>query len=414
MGQSPRSIALTFVLLIAGLYLAAGPVLQLGRWQVEPTANHGWIEANAWLGGRLDIPHRDGVQIRDRLRDSALFDGKVYNVFPPLFTFISCAAIWLQKIQASPDLTQLTFFPTWYVALVVVPLPIVGYWAFLRITKRADLAALFTAYWVLGTPLLKMLANCRIGSTNELNHVFANIGLMLIAGDLLGRRRIWPAAIGLVIGLWSRQLIALYLPAIVWMAWRADSGRSRKIAYVLAATCIGFGAIAILNYLKFGNPLDSGYGYIYEARADLYAQRYREFGQTFHPGFMPGNAYWMNLALPELCIVSTGPGITGEGDGTGFWIGSPLLLFVFRDVRRWWVDPSRRILMLCSLAVIVGILCYHTTGSVQRGFYRFALDYIPIWLAAIAPYFATRDRLHVLIGCLAYSALYFNLVCQMP
>ncbi len=408
--------------MLVGLHLGAGPVVRLSEWRVDPLVNHGWMEAEAWSAGRLDIPPRGANPEtgHDRPRDTACFDGRVYNVFPPLFTFLSYAARTLQSAQNGADAVE--FFPPWYVGLVALPIPLLGFWAFRVATGRSEWAAVLTAYWILGTPLLKMLTNCRLGETNELNHVLSNAGLMLVAGDLLGRRRIWPAAVGLIIGMWTRQLTALYLIGAIWIVWaglRPAGGLPRTAArrgglvMLAAAAVVGLGTLGVLNTLKFGHPLDSGYLRIYEGRGDLYAQRARE-GGLFGVGFVPRNAYYMNLAPPDVRWSRLNLLLGGgdDADGTSIWLTCPLLLLVIWDARRWWWDPARRALMISSFGVILGLLCYHNTGSVQHGFHRFSLDFMPVWLMVIAPYILRGRRTSLTLAALAYSALYFNVLCR--
>ncbi len=405
-------VALVFFLMLAGLYLAAGPRLKLSEWRVRPEKSHALVEAQAWRAGRLDMPPT-GPQPElgsSRPRDTAYRNGKVYNVFPPLFSFLSYAALSLQAAQGLTGGDATEFYAPWYIGLVMLPLPLLGFWAFRTVTGRSEWAAIMTAYWILGTPLLKMLMNSGWASTNELNHVLSNTGLILIAGDLLGKRRIWPAALGLLIGLWTRQLTFLYILGMVWIVWRLT--RPRWPGLVLAGTVamIGLGALGALNWAKFGHPLDNGYMSIYVGRDDMYAQRARQDG-LFDVKYVPRNFWHMNFEPPAFRLAPMKLQLYGHGDGASIWLTSPLLLFGLWDVRRWWRDPARRALMLSSLAVIGIFLCYHTTGSVQRDFYRFALDFIPVWLMVIAPYLMHGRRVWVTLGCLAYSALYFHILC---
>ena len=46
------------------------------------------------------------------------------------------------------------------------------------------------------------------------------------------------------------------------------------------------------------------------------------------------------------------------------------------------------------------------------GYYRFALDWLPVWLMAIAPWAVERWRRYFTLGCLAWSGLYFNILWQ--
>src|SRR5438270_12791712 len=99
------------------------------------------------------------------------------------------------------------------------------------------------------------------------------IGLLLLAYDLLGARRIWPALNGLMVAVWSRQLTILYAVPLLIVAWPR-----RRVGLVIAGLTLIVAPLLVLNYLKFGNPFESGYGYVYENRHDWVAQRYHMHG----------------------------------------------------------------------------------------------------------------------------------------
>ncbi len=119
----------------------------------------------------------------------------------------------------------------------------------------------------------------------------------------------------------------------------------------------------------------------------------------------------MNLSFPavdirrgQLMLIPT------DVDGASIWLTSPLLIGVLLTARRWWADPGRRALMLASFAVAAGLMCYHTTGAKDTGYYRYALDFVPIWLLVIAPYTARPRAVPWVLACLAYGALYNTLI----
>ena len=66
--------------------------------------------------------------------------------------------------------------------------------------------------------------------------------------------------------------------------------------------------------------------------------------------------------------------------------------------------------MIGTLPVVVGLWGYHTTGADGSGYYRYALDFLPLWLLVISPYTTGRRGRPLGLVCLAYSALYFNLL----
>src|SRR6185503_15907613 len=99
--------------------VAIGHRIQLGEWAVRPETNTNFAEALALLDGHWDLPQRTF--------DSALFDGRVFSVNPPLFTFISYVGAAAMRWQGEL-VTQL--YRPWYVLLVALPLPIIGFAAF--------------------------------------------------------------------------------------------------------------------------------------------------------------------------------------------------------------------------------------------------------------------------------------------
>jgi len=181
---------------------------------------------------------------------------------------------------------------------------------------------------------------------------------------------------------------------------------------VLAGLGLAAGTLMTLNKLRFGDPFDTGYAYIYEGgREDQwYGKRAGEHG-LFSPHFIKDNAYYMNLSPPRFRTASDFV-IVQDHDkrGVSIWITCPLLLGAFLGIRRWGRDPAAIGLMLSSLPVIAAILMYHNTGTPQVGHFRFALDFIPIWLVVLAPWAVSDWRRWATLGCLAWSALYFHIL----
>lgn len=65
--------------------------------------------------------------------------------------------------------------------------------------------------------------------------------------------------------------------------------------------------------------------------------------------------------------------------------------------------------MLGTIPVILGALLYHGPTIGQAGYYRYALDFLPIWLVVIAPWTDGPKRRRFTLACLAWSVLYFYL-----
>ena len=434
-------------LLLVGLLLAVGPKLSLSEWKVTPSGNTALAEALAWQRGTLDLG-------RDYYEDAEA-DGQHYNVVGLSFVLVSFLAAGLTGLSgASPEV----FYAPYYVALIALPVPLVAFWAFRMVVNSAAWAAVLSFHLIAATSLLPVLSLCEGGSLYHVNHVLAVLGLLVFAAALLRERSILAAA-GLALAVWSRPMTCLLALPLLWLAWKADgrgnrpfhgsmwhrrpacdptaetvvphqeavpqqkdaappssdepadrpAPRRRNLAVALASVFFIAAPPMMLNALKFGNPFETGYTRLYEGRTDWIAERARR--QFFGPQNLTMHAKAMNAAFPSWDIrKGTLHPATADIDGASIWLTTPLLLGVFITIPSWWKDPRRRALMLGTLPVILGLMCYHTTGSMGAGHYRYALDFIPIWLLVIAPYTQGRRGLPLTLACLGYSAMYFNLV----
>jgi hypothetical protein len=394
-------------LLLAGLHIAVGHRLQLSRWRVEPQNNAALDEALAWKAGTLELSHSS--------YEVAEVGGRRLNVVGLAFTIISVAATTLTGLAGGG---WEEFFPAYYVAIVFLPLPLLAFRVFLRQTGSAPWAAVLAFYLLAATPLLPVLQPCRGGSIYYINHALAVTGLLLITDDLLGPRRIWPAVLGLALAGWSRQMTCLYAIPVLLASWSGGTdaqqgangaGRRRRLAMSVAGVLVVAGVPAALNWLKFGHPLDTGYPRIYEGRTDRISRRAQDC--FYGPRYVPMHLWAMNLATPGWDIRGGAlyP-VTDETDGGSLWLTSPLLVGVFLWAGGWWTDRRRRTLMLCTLPVVVGLWGYHTTGSQESGFYRYALDYLPVWLVVIAPWASGPRARTWTLACLGFGAVYFSLL----
>lgn len=400
--KSTGNTAGCFVLLFVALYLVTSPLVQYSKWRASADSNPAVAEAVAWHNGTLELPRR--------FHDTALHDGHIYNVFPPLFTLLSYAALALGDwLQTPPD----QFYAPWYVIIVALPLPLLGFWAFRSATNSAPWAAAFTFLWITGTPILPGLVAAQGGGISHINHLLSQTGLMLLLAALFEGKRHWPAWIGLIIAAWTRPLTILFALPIAWFALDAPPAvRKKRLAGLAAAVIIALALPMALSWARFGSPFESGYRFLYEGRDDNLARAGRE--ALFSPRYIPRNAWYMNLEVPQWEFGTYGLRPDPDPNGASIWMTMPILLFLIVDARRWWRHPPLRALLLSTLPIVLGVLMFHGTGYIQPGYYRFALDFIPAWLLVIAT-FATDGHLRrrLVIAAMAWSALYFNLVTGM-
>lgn len=120
-------------------------------------------------------------------------NGRRYNAVGSGFTLVAVIGTALSCLAGEPPDT---FHPLCFVALIALPLPLIGFWAFRQVVGDAAWGAVLTAYLLLATCLLPVLALCGRGSLYHLNHALAVTGLLLMGGDLLGSRQGWPALLG--------------------------------------------------------------------------------------------------------------------------------------------------------------------------------------------------------------------------
>ncbi len=396
--------AACLLLTLAAIQLALGPKIQLSQWTVTAHDNAALAEGAAWLDGRLDIPHPGRDAAHDRMHDTAYFDGKVFNVFPPMMTLLTVLLAPLHRMLIG-DAGQ--WLQTPFVLAVYWPLPLLGFLVFRKQVGDSAWAGLLTLAWMGGTAVLPNLAFARTGYLGQINHVLSQTGLLLVAADIVGRKRIWPGLIGLAISAWSRQMTALYALPLLFVA----RGR-RRLGLCLAGVAVIAAPLLTLNYLKFGNPLDFGYQHIYVNRSEEpMADRCRDFG-VFSSRFIGENLWYIFFAPPTVEDISpTNVKIEPVNSmGTGLFATTPLAMYMFLGARGWWPDRNRRLLVFGSAAVIVGLLFYHSPGYLQSGYNRFALDFLPVWFVVFAGQTRGEWRTWLTLACAAYSLLYFQAI----
>ncbi|MFQ5411924.1 MAG: hypothetical protein ACE5EC_06485, partial [Phycisphaerae bacterium] len=379
-----------------------------------------------------------------------------YNVFPPLQSILGYVVTGLFSGDArSPG------FPVLRVSALVLfglPLPIVGYAVFRRRTGSDFWAGVFTLGWLGGTAVLPCIDEARVGGVHHINHLLSQVGLLLLAGELLdpARRRCWIGWLGLLIAVWSRQLTVVYGVVLLIAVWRDETGSSgpnacnrrapdeeprasaraaariptvstsannrlgchgstltRNRVFIIAGLLVILVVPMGLNWAKFGNPFRSGYEFIYVGRDTEIAEDARTHG-LFSTAFVARNGWYMNAALPwtrsgEAGAITWNPSL----HGTSIWLTTPLLALVLIGVSGWWRELNSRRLMLCSLLIIAALLLYHNTGYRQIGYWRFALDFVPVWLVVGARSLSCGRLRWATLVCVAWSVGYFAILGRL-
>jgi hypothetical protein len=404
-----------FLLFLTAVQIGLARKIQISQWFMSGETNPCVAEGAAWLTGRLDIPMSGKDPLTGRLDDTALFKGKVYNIYPPLLTFLTIATSPVNKAyMGDPAIWQ----PMLMQLLLYAPLLILAFIVFSREVGDSAWGGLLAFAYLGGTAILVSLNHAREGEKCQVLHIASQSGLFLILWDVLGRRRIWPAMIGLMISTWSRQLTLSYAIPILWAAWDQQmSGRKSRIAMILVGLMIIVAPMLTINYLKFGNPLDTGYQYIFEGRQSGFLEdRFHAHG-LFSWKFLPENLFYSYISWPAIDLQADGVHIAESNNiGTSIFLTSPLLIWVFISCRNWWDRKDRRALMIATLPIIAGHALYHGMGFPESGYFRFALDFIPVWMVVTAPWMLKPRigpgswRIWLSLACITWSVLYFNAI----
>jgi hypothetical protein len=280
-----------------------------------------------------------------------------------------------------------------------------------KVDAGADLRAWFLAALVLGSPVFYLLTRAdRVWFFAQLV-AFALVSAALWAA--LARRSAVLAGTFLALAFLSRQMTLLAAPAVALFLLRPDErlwsfGRERlgtllRFGVPIAAA---LAAYLIYNHVRFGSPLDTGYGLLALREAQTFIDHRLSQDGTFHPSYVLHNLFY--LLFQGFHADFTGPKLTRLAGldplGTSLLAASPWL-FALALIRF-----DRRVAgALAVSALIAGItLFYHSNGFSQYNAQRYALDWLPLLLVFLPACFARLDP--TLMRVLVLWAMTLNLV----
>jgi hypothetical protein len=395
------------------------PFLRLidnGGWR-SPELNPALHEARALLDGR--------IAITEPLLDTATVDGEIYNVFQPGQTLL-----FLAHLLVIPGQTVSVFAAEIFICFVL------GFVVFVlalsRLGGNRSLVALMLAAAVfLGAPNVPSLPNAMGGSIYRANHCFALLPMVALLLVLSGReRRPWlaGACIAAAALFRAQNILLVFLPVAMWMqdddglVWRVRESlraswfRPTMIRLFVLPVLAGL-LIAGFQTARFGSPLESGYELIYDGRDDTLARRAHETG-IFSIRYLPENLTRIVAPLPQLEF--EGPRLTaihGDTAGNSLLFTQPVLLLGLLLLPAFRVA---RVQALTGAAVLLAlpVWLHHNPGIHGPGYARYALDYLPLWIAttaAMVRYGPRRPGLVAMVGvtCL-WAVLYGGAMLAVP
>ncbi len=251
-----------------------------------------------------------------------------------------------------------------------------------KTSTRIWLIVLFaagTAHWALAS----------VGSVWLNAQLTALLFMIFFVRETL-RGRSWLAGLWLGMAFLARPTIitaALFYLAYVVSQERAFRPALKKLVPFGVALLGCVAAMLIYYYLRFGNPLEFGYGYILGTKTltDTY-----KLSGGFNVRYMPCNIYVSLFGTPninlhplptvnEVCSYLNPIANTfGKASsffnplGMSMFIATPALFLIFRAKLR---DRLVLSAWIGIVSVVIPIWMYHATGWVQFG-YRFVTDFM--------------------------------------
>jgi hypothetical protein len=355
-----RVVLILLVLLVATSMV---PVI----WRNDSEDNLSVLQATAWLDGRLDINRYAG--------DVAEYGGRHFVPFPPapavvLLPFV--AAFGAHATNPPLVATLLFVLDVFLMRRLLIQLGV-------RESARTWILIAFFA----GSPLWSSVLSTQ--GVWFFSHVVGVTFILLALTEVFGRRRGW--LVGLLIGcaFLSRQF---YIVSAIFLI--AALLRDREASSPILRRLIGFGvgvgvcvlAYLVLNWARFGDPLETGYRYI-DLTADPWIdQRVREHG-IFSPAYIPFNL--INFLINGIHLEFMSPNKLQDVKLSPFGISliaaCPFIFVgLYANRRDLLVRAALTVVLLTGAAQTF----YYLSGYEEYGGPRFALDYLAVWMIPVA------------------------------
>ncbi|MGD1934696.1 MAG: hypothetical protein ACFB0Z_09380 [Candidatus Phaeomarinobacter sp.] len=397
--SAPRYWLIISLLVLLGCALSAGFAMRvLGE---EAGTNSYAVLVDSWLNGQL---HSDTCFDGD----CATFEGKTYVIFPP-----APAAVALPFIALSGQGADFAHFMPLSMALL---LAIAFIWSRLFAAAGPDQTRtlILLIALVFSTPLYFVaLRGDKVWFFAQL------VGFFFVSMALwatIERRNAWLAGAMIGLAFLSRQMTILYAPLLFVLMLNEDEPLFRITKQrIFQAFKLGLpilaavGVYCLYNFVRFGAPLDTGYGYIatdvLPGEENVITLRISELGLFAQEYFLFNVVYMFFQGLHvEFGGTYTTKIIGVDSFGTSILAASPFLLLLA------FVQRHRITFVgVATAAAICGVtLFYHSNGFSQYNVQRYALDWLPIAMLLLAP--TVRTEWRAILAVLVGYAMVLNLV----
>jgi 4-amino-4-deoxy-L-arabinose transferase-like glycosyltransferase len=210
-------------------------------------------------------------------------------------------------------------------------------------------------------------------------HITSCLFQLLFLNEILGKRRWWLIGVFIGCSFLTRQFTVFYVVlAVGYMAYLHKSGKEifRMKNFLGLCASLGFfaGLYLLYNYLRFGNPLETGYQHI--LFIGVLKDRVDQYG-VFSARYFLFNFY--SFFLKGFNIEFEGHGLLKIKDmdlwGTSLLGASP---FLIASLRANWAKPLKVFSWGTIILILTGSLFYHNNGFHQINTSRFSLDFLPL------------------------------------
>lgn len=370
--EKNRYLKPLLLVFLGALIIETFPVTGFGPTRVN---NIHVYQALGFLNGHVYLPFSDRVTDGGLHFDIALVDGRYQCPFPPF-----------------PAIVLLPFVALFGESTRVVPialgLTVLNIFVLTALLKKLGIESRFIpwvlAAFFLGSPYWGVVRGAAIGS--YFSHVVAVTGMLLALNEAVGRGR--GALVGLFIGMsfLSRQLSiysTIFLGMVLWQHAKFTTSKHRLGNLLAFAGVFGLaiGTYLIFNWLRFGNPLDTGYS-MWAETDDFMLQRLKTFGH-FHPIYFFHNFIYM--FVQGFHLEFSPPMYLGKPHmdpfGTSLTFASPFVFFAFKA--RWRKSLLWGAWLSISICVLHALF-YFGNGWIQVNGIRYALDFFPILIILVA------------------------------
>ena len=306
--------------------------------------------AESFLKGKLFFL----AESRSGWADTASFEGQHYSALGPFPAVLIMPLVWSGYFHQG----QLSF-----VASLAV------FYLCFRLARRCNYSYQESCWFALAFCFAtSFIGVAALPSSNFFAHVLAVIFLFLAINEYQGKCRPW------LIGGWTGLAMANRAPAglnilfftlSILFGFGTIREKATGVAKLLLVFGVVVGLLALYNFSRFGDPLESGYSYQVNGMGIPYAD-------WNVPGNTPGPPIRLSNIPSHLRVFLFGLP-SAKAIGTSVLLMSPFFSYLVM-VRRW--DLTNRLITLNIVLVLLMVLAFRSTGFEQVG-YRFSLDFLP-------------------------------------